>query len=69
MKRTEDLKTRLSIVKTWEQKMKDLKLNPSKLAKLSGVHRQSIYTALKGETLPSFKTINKIEEILNDYSN
>ena len=66
MKRTDDLKTRLSIVKTWKQKIQESDLSVPKLAKISGVHRQSIYSALKGETLPNFETIHKIEEVLND---
>ena len=66
MKRTDDLKTRLSIVKTWKQKIQESDFSIPQLAKAAKVCRQSIYSALKGETLPNFETIHKIEEVLND---
>jgi DNA-binding phage protein len=66
MKRHEELKLKLNIVKSWEFKIEKSQLSVQQLAIKAGTTRQTIYNALKEATLPNFSTINKIEEVLNN---
>lgn len=65
MKQTESIKTRMTITQNWEAKIKAKGLSIVKLSLLSGVTRTTIYGAIKGDNIPRFSTINKVEEVLN----
>lgn len=63
MSKNEHKQLRLNIIKNWKERFEGK--NISKISKLSGLTRQTIYNARNGNTLPSARTINKIEEALN----
>jgi len=64
MNRIEYLNLRLRIVAKWKNKFKER--NITEVARLAGVSRVTIYNALNGKFLPSLKTINKIEAVLQN---
>ena len=64
MSKNEHKQLRLNIIKNWKERFEGK--NIRKIALLAGVERQTIYNALNGNTLPSARTINKIEEALNE---
>lgn len=64
MKRTELITLKLNTIKSWPSKLKNK--NITEVAKKAKVSRGTIYNALKGESVPSLSTINRIEEALND---
>ncbi len=66
MNRIEYLNLRLRIVSQWKEKFKNR--NISEVARLAGVSRLTIYNALNNKFLPNLKTINKIEEVLDEKS-
>jgi len=64
MSKNEDKQLRLNIIKNWKERFDDK--NISKISKLSGLTRQTIYNTINGNTLPRARTINRIEEALNN---
>lgn len=67
MNNNELKKLRLDIVAGWKRRLKGK--NISQISKMAGITRASIYYAMRGETLPTCKTINKIEDAIKNYDN
>ncbi len=51
---------------TWRNRIKDLKVNISQLARLSNVDRSYLSRIVHGHKLPKIKFINKVEKILTE---
>jgi DNA-binding phage protein len=65
MNNNELKKLRLDIVARWKRRLKGKKI--AKIAEMAGMSRASIYYAMRGDALPSCKTIAKIEEAIKNY--
>lgn len=57
------LQTRAKIIKGWSKKLKGK--NISEICRKAKISRPTLYSSIKGLTMPSEGTFNKINKILN----
>jgi len=64
MNKIEETKFRLTTVGKWEKKIKYSGMTISEISRKANICRGVIYNAIQGKTIPTVKTINKVEEVL-----
>ena len=62
--RLNTLQARAKIIKGWEKKIKGR--NIAEICRKAGISRPTLYSSINGFTIPSEKTFNKINLILNE---